>query len=252
MAWRRTEEITDIIRKRRWSEAEARLVVSASPARGKSVLSLAREYGLQPSRIGRWSGRLQEESTAGRRFHPVRRVEPEPLDPRPGSMEGVLLQGRRVRIPPGWVAEDWCACRRFGKGGCHAEATFLGPDLPCGASGRRAARFGRLGGREAEAAGRPAPWPPFRLPEPAEKPDQGAGGGANRLRAFEQAAGARDVGLTDAAGARARSRRGRRGRVWADAGRSGCARGAAPPPWVPEPSPGTGPGARGVGGPLTP
>src|SRR6516225_5926418 len=106
MAWRRTEEITDIIRKRRWSEAEARLVVSASPARGKSVLSLAREYGLQPSRIGRWSGRLQEESTGGRRFHPVRRVEPEPLDPRPGSMEGVLLQGRRVRIPPGWVAED--------------------------------------------------------------------------------------------------------------------------------------------------
>jgi len=55
-------------------------VVSASQASANSVLSLAREYGLQPSRIWRWSGRLQEESTGGLRFHPVRRVEPEPLD----------------------------------------------------------------------------------------------------------------------------------------------------------------------------
>src|SRR5215831_8867317 len=106
MAWRRKKEITDIIRKRRWSEAEARLVVSASQASGKSVLSFAREYGLQPSGIWRWSARLQEESTGGMRFHPVRRVEPEPLDPRPGTIEVVLLNGRRVRIPPGFVAED--------------------------------------------------------------------------------------------------------------------------------------------------
>src|SRR5215472_16981413 len=84
MAWRRTEEITDIIRKRRWSEAEARLVVSASQASGKSVLSFAREYGLQPSRIWRWSARLEGESRGGMRFHPVRRVEPERLDPQPG------------------------------------------------------------------------------------------------------------------------------------------------------------------------
>jgi hypothetical protein len=33
----------EIIRKRRWSEAEARLVVSASQAKGKSVSGLARE-----------------------------------------------------------------------------------------------------------------------------------------------------------------------------------------------------------------
>src|SRR5215831_11192012 len=72
MAWRRTEEITDIIRKGRWSEAEARLVVSASQGSGKSVLSFAREYGLQPSRSWRWSARLQEKSTGGMRFHPVR------------------------------------------------------------------------------------------------------------------------------------------------------------------------------------
>jgi len=106
MAWRRTEEITDIIRKRRWSEAEARLVVSASQASGKSVLSFAREYGLQPSRIWRWLARLQEESKGGMRFHPVRLVEPERLDPRVGTIEVVLLNGRRVRVPQGFVAED--------------------------------------------------------------------------------------------------------------------------------------------------
>ena len=106
MAWRRTEEITEIIRKRRWSEAEARRVVSASQAKGKSVSGFAREYGLQPSRIWRWLARLQGESKGGMRFHPVRLVEPEHRDPRPGTIEVVLLNGRRVRVPQGFRVED--------------------------------------------------------------------------------------------------------------------------------------------------
>src|SRR6516225_1669670 len=106
MAWRRTEEIRGTIRKRRWSEAEARLVVSASQASGKSVSSFAREYGLQPSRIWRWLARLKGESKGGMRFHPVRLVEPEHVDPGPGTIEVVLLNGRRVRVPQGFVAED--------------------------------------------------------------------------------------------------------------------------------------------------
>jgi transposase-like protein len=65
MAWRRTEEITEIIRKRRWSEAEARLVVTASQASGKSVSSFAREHGLRSSRIWRWLARLKGESKGG-------------------------------------------------------------------------------------------------------------------------------------------------------------------------------------------
>jgi hypothetical protein len=40
------------------------------------------------------------------RFHPVRRVEAEPLDPRPGMIEGVLLKDCRVRVPQGFGAED--------------------------------------------------------------------------------------------------------------------------------------------------
>ena len=106
MAWRWKKEITDIIWKRRWSEAEARLVVSASQASGKSVLSFAREYGLQHSRIWRWSARLPGELKGGMRFHPVRLVEGERLDARHRTIEVVLLNGRRVRVPQGFVAED--------------------------------------------------------------------------------------------------------------------------------------------------
>jgi len=40
------------------------------------------------------------------RFHPVRLVEPEHRDPRPGTIEVVLLNGRRVRVPQGFRVED--------------------------------------------------------------------------------------------------------------------------------------------------
>ena len=40
------------------------------------------------------------------RFHPVRLREAEPLDPKAGPMEVVLVNGRRVRVPQGFVAED--------------------------------------------------------------------------------------------------------------------------------------------------
>ena len=106
MAEQGSEEIRDIIGKRRWTEEEAGRVVSAYQASGKSLMSFAREYGVQPSRLGRWSARLQGSSQGGMRFHPVRLVGPEPLDPRPGTIEVVLSKGRRVCVPRGFVAED--------------------------------------------------------------------------------------------------------------------------------------------------
>ncbi len=106
MAGQGSEEIREIIGKRRWNEGEARLVVSASQASGKSLSSFAREYGVQPSRIGRWSARLQGPTKGGMRFHPVRLVEAEPLEGKPGPIEVVLGNGRRVRVPRGFAAED--------------------------------------------------------------------------------------------------------------------------------------------------
>ena len=45
MAQRRTERISKVIQKHRWREADARLVIAASQASGKPLLSFAREYG---------------------------------------------------------------------------------------------------------------------------------------------------------------------------------------------------------------
>ena len=106
MALRRTEGITRIIQKRRWSEVDARLVVSATQASRKSLSSFARKYGLRPARILRWSARLRGQSNGRLRFHPVRLVEPDHGDHRPGTIEVVLLDGRRVRVPQGFAAED--------------------------------------------------------------------------------------------------------------------------------------------------
>jgi len=100
------EEIRGIVGKRRWSEEEGRLAVSAYQASGKTLSSFAQEYGLQPSRIWRWSARVRGEKKGGMRFHPVRLREAEHDDPQAGTIEVVLVNGRRVRVPRGFVAED--------------------------------------------------------------------------------------------------------------------------------------------------
>ena len=63
------------------------------------------------------------------RFHPVRLREAEPLDPKAGPMEVVLVNGRRVRVPQGFVAEDLARVLEVVEGGYHADAALLGPDL---------------------------------------------------------------------------------------------------------------------------
>ena len=117
MAEQGSEEIRDIIQKRRWGQGEAGRVVSAYRASGKSLLSFAREYGVQPSRLWRWSARLQGESQGGMRFHPVRLVGREQLPPKPGTIEVVLGKGRGVCVPRGLVAEDLVRVREVLEGG---------------------------------------------------------------------------------------------------------------------------------------
>jgi len=137
MAWEGEEEIRGILGKRRWSEEEGRLVVSAYQASGKTLSSFAREYGLQPSRMWRWSARVRGEKKGGMRFHPVRLREAEPLDPKAGPMEVVLVNGRWVRVPQGFVAEDLVRVLEVVEGGYHADA----PDLYRGGTGRPAPRL---------------------------------------------------------------------------------------------------------------
>ena len=141
MAWEGEEEIRGILGKRRWSEEEGRLVVSAYQASGKTLSSFAREYGLQPSRMWRWSARVRGERKGGMRFHPVRLREAEPLDPKAGPIEVVLVKAAGCACRKASWPRTWCACWRLWKGGYHADAALLGPDLYGGGTGRPAPRL---------------------------------------------------------------------------------------------------------------
>jgi hypothetical protein len=82
-----------------WREAEARIVVAAWRNSGESLSEFARRHRVEPGRVARWAGRLASEA-APVRFHPVRLA---------GSREAIeihLVGGQRVRVAPGFQAED--------------------------------------------------------------------------------------------------------------------------------------------------
>jgi hypothetical protein len=106
MERRRMGSISDIARKRRWREADARLVLEASRRSGGSLSTFARENGLKLARIWRWSARLKDRANGSILFHPVRVVETADGNHSAGSIEVVLPDGRRVRVTEGFAAAD--------------------------------------------------------------------------------------------------------------------------------------------------
>jgi transposase-like protein len=89
-----------------WRKADAQLVIKASRESGMSLSGFAREYGLQPARVWRWSAKLREKANHSVLFHPVRIVESRTGNHGAGAIEVVLLDGRRVRVPEGFAAAD--------------------------------------------------------------------------------------------------------------------------------------------------
>lgn len=104
MSRRRTEGLSRLIGRRRWREEEARVVVSAWRRSGKSMSVFAREHALGLQRLSRWVGRLGDESKARVRFHPIRLMGG--VSGTPGTIEVVLVDGRRVRMTEGFAAEE--------------------------------------------------------------------------------------------------------------------------------------------------
>jgi transposase-like protein len=87
-----------------WREEDARAVVAAWRASGESVSAFARRHGVERRRVARWIRRL--EAMAAPHFHPVRvtgAVDPEPLA---AAIEIELASGERIRLPPGFDADD--------------------------------------------------------------------------------------------------------------------------------------------------
>jgi transposase-like protein len=106
MARKQTDQVSAIIHKRRWSAAEAQLVIRASQESGMPLGGFAREHGLQRARLWRWSSRLRKRRGQPALFHPVRILEPRPADHSTAAIEVVLLDGRRVRLAEGFAAAD--------------------------------------------------------------------------------------------------------------------------------------------------
>jgi len=104
MSRRGTGGITNLVQRRRWREADARAVVAAWQRSGKSKSVFAREHSLVLQRLSRWAARLGGCSNRRVRFHPVRLVGG--LRDRNAAIEVVLVDGCRVRVPEGFVAEE--------------------------------------------------------------------------------------------------------------------------------------------------
>ena len=106
MARKRTDQVSAIVHKRRWSAAEAELVIRAFQECGIPLSDFAQEHGLQRARLWRWSSRLRKRRDQPTLFHPVRIVEARAANPSPAMIEVVLVDGRRVRLAEGFSAAD--------------------------------------------------------------------------------------------------------------------------------------------------
>jgi len=104
MSTRAKKELLGVVGKRRWSEREARIVMSAWRGSGETMWAFARERGLVAQRLYRWARQLRGgESSVG--FHPVRLVEgSRAVEGR--KIEIVLMDGRRVRVGEGFSPEE--------------------------------------------------------------------------------------------------------------------------------------------------
>ena len=95
--------------RRRWREAEARAVLEAWRRSGTSLASFAERRGIQRARLERWARRLGV-SSGGVRFHRVRVVErsrrADETVHAGSPIEIEWTPGRRLRVLPGFAAED--------------------------------------------------------------------------------------------------------------------------------------------------
>jgi transposase-like protein len=98
----KTIDIGDVASCAYWREEDARTAVAAWRASGDSLSAFARQHGVQPRRLARWSRRLE----TALQFHPVRITGAVPPTRSPDAIEIELPSGERIRLPHGFDAED--------------------------------------------------------------------------------------------------------------------------------------------------
>ncbi len=95
------------VAKRYWRAKDARAAVAAWRRSGKGLSQFAAQHHLDQRRITRWVDKLGEPARGAKvDFHPVRLVEGAGPADKGDPIEVVLADGRRVRVPQGFMAED--------------------------------------------------------------------------------------------------------------------------------------------------
>jgi transposase-like protein len=93
-----------------WTEGEAQTVLEAYEASGLSVAEFARRHGLTPQRLRWWKKRRAEQKGPVLSFVPVHVTPPPSPEVQRAaggaSMEVVLARGRRIRVEPGFDADE--------------------------------------------------------------------------------------------------------------------------------------------------
>jgi hypothetical protein len=97
----RKASVAEVAGRRYWREAEARVMVAAWRNSGESLSGFARRHGVDRRRVGRWAVQIEGSDPTPVRFHPVRLADPEG-----SAIEIHLVGGQRVRVAPGFQAED--------------------------------------------------------------------------------------------------------------------------------------------------
>lgn len=109
---KRDGEVERVAALRYWRLAEAQVVVDAWKRSGEGLGAFAERYGIRPRRLRRWASEREasesEEAAAEPvGFYPVRVVRGADVEHRGNaSLELVLGEECRVRVPPGFAAED--------------------------------------------------------------------------------------------------------------------------------------------------
>jgi len=102
-------EVRRLAAQRYWREEQARVAVDAWERSGMSLAAFARRYGIVRQRLERWAQRLGAASVGRVRFHRVRLIEHGRDGEAPVAGVPIEIEwgsGRRVRVYPGFAAED--------------------------------------------------------------------------------------------------------------------------------------------------
>jgi hypothetical protein len=106
MAERKDAAVAQVAARRHWREADARVLLEAWRGSGQTLTAFAQVYDIHPERLGRWHRLLRAQPESKVRFHPVRVHMGEARTAGSEKFELVLRDGRSIRVPHEFDAED--------------------------------------------------------------------------------------------------------------------------------------------------